>query len=149
MPQVSKNPLSPKIEKRVFSVFISSIKNAKSNQDVLDLLNDLLTPTERIMISKRLSVAFLLVEGKYTMRGISKILKVSLGTVAKTQATLTLQGKGYRKTINRMLRKKALKAILHELAEVITPVPPKGVNKAAWYRKRRSSRIRRKEPLTT
>ena len=44
--------------------------------------DDLLTPTERIMFSKRLAILYLLAKG-YTVRSIQEMLRVSPSTVAR------------------------------------------------------------------
>lgn len=147
MTQVSKHPLSPKIENRVYEIFIDSIKRARSSDEVFLFLNDLLSPVEGTMLAKRVAIAFLLIERRYTYKDISKILRVSRGTIAKVNAVLATQGSGYRKIIRGMLRRKAAKQLMSELAEVIRPLPPKGASKADWYRKRRKKRLKRQEPL--
>ena len=74
MSQVSKHFMNPKIATKVYEVFINSIKNTQSSNDVIDFLNDLLSEPEKIMLAKRVAVAFMLLENKYTYNQISKTL---------------------------------------------------------------------------
>ena len=147
MVQISKHPVAPRVDERIYEIFIDSIKNVRYKPDVISFLNDLLSPTERIMLAKRVTTAFLLIKGKYTYDQISKILRVSKGTIAKIHAILAVQGEGYRKIIIQMLKKQAIKQVLSELVEVITPIPPKGANWSEWYRERRKAKLKRQEPL--
>ncbi len=67
MTQVSKIPLHKEVENRVYEVLMESIAVARSHETVNKLLNDLLSPVERLMIAKRLSIALLLMK-KYDQR---------------------------------------------------------------------------------
>lgn len=132
MGRVSKHFMNPEIEKRVYEVFIESVKNTKTSSEVVDFLNDLLSSVEKIMMAKRVAVAFLLLQDKYTYDEISKTVKVSRGTIAKIHATFALQGKGYRKILGDILKRKAAKSALSELLDILTPLPPKGANIGEW-----------------
>lgn len=147
MGRVSKHFMNPQIEKRVYEVFIESVKNIKTPGEVVDFLNDLLSPVEKIMMAKRVAVAFLLLEDKYTYDEISRTLKVSKGTIAKIQAVFALQGNGYRKILGGILKKKQAKTVISELLDAITPLPPKGTNIGEWKKMKREARWKRKKPL--
>lgn len=147
MTQVSKHPLSRQIEKRVYEIFINSIKNTKSSDEVIHFLNDLLSPVEKIMLAKRVAIAFLLIRGGYTYEQVSRTIKVSYGTIAKVHAVLALQGAGYRKIIIDMLKKEALKRVLSELTEVLTVLPPKGANWGRWRKEKIKRELAKRKPL--
>ena len=117
----SKHFMNQKIEKKVYDVFINSIRNTKSSNDVINFLNDLLSPTERAMLAKRVSIAFMLLEEKYSYEDIIKTLKVSDGTVSKVNSILVLQGSGFRKTIGNLLVRKQIRNSLSEFLDLITP----------------------------
>jgi len=147
MSRQSKHPVSPVIEQRVYKIFINSFQDAKTSEDVVSFLNDLLSAAERVMLAKRVATAFLLIEDKYTYDDISRALKISRGTIAKIHAILALQGKGYRKILGSMIKKKAIKALLEELAESLTPLPPKGTSVGMWHSERIKKKIKRQEML--
>jgi uncharacterized protein YerC len=145
--QISKHPIEPKVEKRIYEIFIDSIKNSKNTDDIINFLNDLLTSTEKVVLAKRLAVAFLLIKGDLDYRRISKTLRVSLGTIAKINTVLALQGNGYKKVISKMLLKQSIKKSFGELGEILTPFPPKGANIGEWKKARRIAKQKREEPL--
>ncbi len=140
MTQVSRLPLSAVIEERVYEIFLDSVTEVKTTDDVKKFLDDLLSPTEKIMLAKRLSIAFLLHKG-YHQRSICRILKVSLGTVNKVSLGLKLGGEGYQKVIRKILAKEGMEDFWHKIDDFINDVfPPKGRNLGSW----RSERIRTK-----
>lgn len=82
MTMVSKYPLNKKVQDRVFEIFLNTISNLKNHNDIDSFLNEFLSPTEKIMLAKRLSIAVFLSKN-YDIRSISQILKVSKNTVVK------------------------------------------------------------------
>ncbi|KKR39372.1 hypothetical protein A2210_01020 [Candidatus Woesebacteria bacterium RIFOXYA1_FULL_40_18] len=147
MSRISKHPNEEIVENKLYDIFINSIKNINQTEDVVSFLNDLLSPQEKVMLAKRIGVAYLLLQGKYTYDEIKKALRVSLGTIAKIHAVLALQGEGFRKTLQKIIFKKNVKNSLSELLEILTPLPPKGVSRGEWHKSRRQARWKREEPL--
>lgn len=139
--------MNPQIEKRVYEVFIESVKNTKTPGEVVDFLNDLLSPVEKIMMAKRVAVAFLLLEDKYTYTQIATTLKVSRGTIAKIHAVFALQGKGYKKILGDILKRKIAKSALSELLDILTPLAPKGTKQEYWNYLKNKERLEREKPL--
>ncbi len=139
--------MSTKIQTKVYEVFVESVKNTKTSGEVIDFLNDLLSPIEKIMMAKRVAVAFLLLEDKYTYAKISKAIKVSKGTIAKIHAVFALQGKGYRKTLGNILKRKVAKSALSELLDILTPLPPKGTKPEYWKYLKNKERLEREKSL--
>lgn len=82
MTMISNYPLNEEVKKRVFEVFLNTIKDLKTNNDVDNFLEEFLSPTEKIMLAKRLSIAVLLSKD-YDIRSISHILKVAKNTIVK------------------------------------------------------------------
>lgn len=121
MSQVSKHFMNPKISAKVYEVFINSIKNSRSKNEVVSFLDDLLSPAEKTMLAKRVAIAYLLLENKYTYREISKTLKISLGTIARVHSTFALKGIGYRKIIGNLITNKNIKNLLSEFLDLVTP----------------------------
>lgn len=101
MSQVSRRFISPKIEERIAELFISAIIKCNSHDITVSLINDLLTKNEKIILSKRLSIAFLLLED-YDFRSISIMLKVSTTTVNLVSIKLKQEGEGIRKIIEKI-----------------------------------------------
>lgn len=143
MPPVSKRFVNPKISRNIWELLVKAIGKADKRKELMPLFRDLLTPTERVMIAKRLAVAFLLLRKDYDQRQIGNTLKVSTATVARVNLILKTQGQGYRLVLERVLRDEVLKVILNEIYEIFTPLPLKGVNWGMWkkYRKERKNKL--------
>jgi len=146
MSQVSKHFMGTKISAKVYEVFINSIKNSRSKNEVISFLDDLLSSTEKTMLAKRVAIAYLLLEDKYTYREISKILKISLGTIAKVHATFALKGEGYRKIVGNLVTNKNIKNLLSEFLDLITPTK-RTLTGEKYLRPKYESKIIREEPL--
>lgn len=147
MSRISRHPIEEVVEERVSRIFINSVKDVSDTSTVVSFLNDLLSPQERVMLAKRISIAFLLLQGKHTYDDIGKTLRVSKGTIAKVHATLALQGKGFRKVLGKMILKKSTKNAVSGLVEILRPIPGKGVNRGEWYKQKRINKLKRQEPL--
>lgn len=114
MSQLSKRPLNKETEKRIYDIFTHVLADATSKEDITALLYDFLTPTERVMLPKRLSIAYLLIKG-YDQRAISQYLKVSFTTITKVSSALKNGGKGYRTMLERMATKEAFHSLLETI----------------------------------
>lgn len=131
MTQVSKYPISKDIYARCWEIFTKTLIGIKNSQDVDEIVSDLLTPTERIMLTKRLAIAFLLTEG-YEYREIEKILHVSFQTIAMVNNALKYGNNGYRKAVDRISRDENLKEILNKAARVLISPATKGKGSGTW-----------------
>lgn len=131
MTQVSKYPISKDIYDRCWEIFTKTLIGVRTSQDVDEITSDLLTPTERIMVTKRLAIAFLLNQG-YEYREIGKILRVSFQTVANVNNTLRYGNNGYKKVVNRILRDEKLKEVLNKTAQVLIAPATKGMGSGTW-----------------
>jgi Trp operon repressor len=113
MTHVSKVPVDPAIYLRVRK----NLRSAVSDRHIYgpDILEALLTPAERTMLSKRLAIVVLL-ERNYSYYKISKLLKVSIATVMRTNR---LRNKGRFSAIQRAMKKKKDGLTILEYAEII------------------------------
>lgn len=107
------------VEKRVYEVFEKSVADIRKPEDVRNFISDLLTPTEKIMLSKRLAIAVLL-EKDYNYRQISQVLKVSFQTIAAVSRQKAVGGHGYKAVADRIIEKEKTEKSLVELEESIT-----------------------------
>lgn len=93
MTMISKYPLTEDVKKRVTDIFYQSLADLKEPNQVANFLKEFLTPTEQVMLAKRISIGYLLGK-KYEARTISNILKVSVTTVTSVNR-LIKHNKGY------------------------------------------------------
>ncbi len=131
MTQISKYPITDNVYQRILDIFFKSLVEIQTGDEAKQFIKDFLSPTEQIMLSKRLAIAFLL-EKKYEFRQISRILRVSLSTVAKVSMMRKYGGEGYQKIINKILKEEQVKDFLAKVGESLTEVVSKGKGSGTW-----------------
>lgn len=132
MAQVSKYPISKDIADRIFDVFIKSLIKIKNATDAQNLADDLFSPTEKVMLAKRLAIAFLLMKG-YQYREISKLLRVSVTTIASVNLSLKYGSNGYKAILERISKEEQLEEFFLGIAEKLFSIPASGgKGSGAW-----------------
>lgn len=132
MSQVSKYPISGDVWDRIFEIFLKSLVEIKNREDADEFISDLLTPTEKIMLSKRLAIAFLL-EKNYDYRTIQKIIRVSAPTISSVNILLKYGGKGYKKLVAKIIKDEKLMAFLENAVSKTLSMPAKaGKGGGVW-----------------
>lgn len=141
MTQVSKRFLQKEAEERILDLFWTSLSSASKEQIAL-FLDDLLTPTEKIMLAKRLAIAFMLLKN-YDYETINERLKVSDPTIWNVRTSLAYKGKGYKMIIEKIMSKERWEKFWGELDLFFTQIiPPRpGTN---WTEVRRKQWEKRK-----
>lgn len=127
MTMVSKYPLDKAVEKRIYEIFLKTFADLRDPQGLNDFLEYFLSPTEKIMLAKRLSIAVLLAK-EYDYRTICRILHVSLSTVADVALIMKHRGPGYKKVVNKIVEDAKLEEfwdqidyMLEKMAIPLTP----------------------------
>ena len=100
--KVSK--LSQKERNDLFLDFCQTLADLKKPKEVALFLKDLLGAQEMEMLAKRLQVAKLLVGGM-TYEEITKIARVSHGTISRVNFWMQMSGSGYRMVAKRAKKK--------------------------------------------
>jgi uncharacterized protein YerC len=140
MAQVSKRKLDPRILQKVFDLFLDSLTSTGNRKQTKEFLDELLTPTEKIMLAKRIAIAYLVLQG-LDQRSIANFLKVSTSTVAKISLLLKIQGDGLPKVLGRLLRRKKIANVLDSIAEILLDsTPPVSYSKRKEWRKNKLQR---------
>lgn len=146
MPQVSRYVLKKDVEKRLYFVFEKTISDLRKAAEVKSFVNDLLTPTEKIMLAKRLGIAVLVAKG-YDYRSITKVLKVSSSTVLAVIKQSAISGRGYKIAVNHILCDEGREAVFlkieHALGKVISGHPAGKARADAYYHLRQEQISRR------
>ena len=126
MPHVSNNALSPEVEKQLWSAFIQAFK-VQNSESFAHFLTNLLTPTEKIMLAKRLMIAVLLQRG-YRYAAICHVLKVSKTTVNVIRRSAMDTEKGYDAILKEFSRRSRNLGILTTIERILNAVnlPVKG-----------------------
>jgi len=143
MAQVSKRFLHKKVEERILDLFWTSLSSLSTKQKVALFLNDLLTQTEKIMLSKRLAIAFMLMKG-HGYPTINDRLKVSDPTIWNVKTGLSLRGKGYKMAIEQIMNKEKWEKFWQDLDHFFEEILPPmyGTN---WKEARRKQWQKRRE----
>lgn len=100
-------------------------------------LNDLLTPTEKIMLSKRLMASVLLQRG-YSYGAVCRALKLSRATVSIIQRDLARGGEGYRAVFQKFFQQsrgaRSAGVIERFLQAITLPVKGSSSSMRRWKR---------------
>lgn len=147
MPQVSKYPIAQDVYDRIFEIFFKTIADVRLPSDVRNFFDDFLTPTERIMLAKRLSIAVLLAKN-YDYRAISKILRVSPATIAAVNVFYKYAGHGYKRVVEKILREEKQEEFWNKIDDLLSEtIPPKGRNWYYWRKDREAMKRKRQKPF--
>ena len=103
MTRISSKKLAPKAQNQMFFLFWKTLADLKTARDLEFLTNDLFSPVEKIMISKRFMIALLLHKG-LSFRQICKVLRVSPNTVNSIARKINKNSRGYGQLMGRTLK---------------------------------------------
>ena len=117
MPQVSKNKLSKKVEEDLCNTLELILSGLTKKDAIKSFLVSFLTPTERIMLAKRLSIVILLREN-VPQSQIAQALHVTRVTVARMELFLEARGQGYEVIFNILKKEKAINEIKSMLLDL-------------------------------
>lgn len=123
MPQVSRRRLEKDVQVRIQELFYDAFKHAQSNNSLSNFVNDLLTDTEKKMVSKRLAIAYLLLQ-EYPYRVIADLLKVSTTTVGRVKLVLDEKGAGYRSVLIKMAKQQEFQEKWSKIEYMISTFMP-------------------------
>lgn len=150
MTQVSRYPIAKEIEARIFEILLKTIADLKNSEEINGFLEDFLSPVEKIMLAKRLSIAVLLAKG-YDYRQIRNILRVTPSTIASVNLTLKYKGSGYKRVVEKILAAERIDEFWQKIDEILSEisglVPPKGRDWSYWRRKREQEKRKRRKPF--
>ncbi len=148
MAQVSKRYLQKEVEERILDLFWMSLAMLSTKEKVAMFLDDLLSPTEKLMLSKRLAIAFLLIKG-HDYPSINNRLKVSDTTIWNVKMSLTYRGKGYKMAIEQIMNKEKWEKFWDDLDHFLTQaLPPRpGTNWTEARRKQWEKRRKKQKPF--
>lgn len=140
MTQVSRNPLGKETNKEIQSTLWWLLARLNNDSDIQNFLNGLLTKTEKVMLAKRLAIAFLLSKG-YTYRDISDVLKVGTATVCRIREMMDRTNGDYEIFIKKLEKREELKKFSEQVDKVVSGllsiIPPQKTDmkgRAKWLR---------------
>lgn len=148
MTQVSRYPISKAVYERVLEIFFGILVRIKTKSEAEQFIHDFLTPTERVMLTKRLAIAFLLEKG-YEHRTICRVLRVSAATIARVNLVKQYGGEGYQRMISKLMRDEKIKDFLLGVAEAVSRMGSVGGKGSGGWRhlRREIEKERTKKPF--
>jgi len=143
MSQISKYPIHKSVEKRMFEIFVSTISYLKSTDDIEEFLHDFLSPVEKIMLAKRLTIAVFLAKG-YSYPSIKQILRVTPTTIATVSLSLKYSGNGYKKMVEKILSDEKKNNFWQKIEDILATVPKAKGSDWSYQRKNYEKKKRSK-----
>lgn len=113
MTRISRFKLPQGVLLKIYQLFFEVMARSKPKEIFLEIINDILSPTERIMIAKRITIIYLLIKG-IDQRSIAKTLKVSTSTVSRYAVLIEGKEKGVRKIVENMIKKEKVLDFLED-----------------------------------
>ncbi len=144
MTKISNYPIHKDVEKRMSEIFQSAIKNLNNPLEIEDFLNDFLSPVEKIMLAKRLSIAILLAKG-YRYASISQILRVTPITISTVSLRLKYSGKGYKKMVEKILTEEKKDEFWQKIDNLLSYIPPSKGSSWVYHRKKHEEEKRKRK----
>lgn len=140
MTKISRRYLNKELENHIFEFFLKAIVDIKTTNEAKAFIEDLLSPTERIMLIKRLAIAILLTKG-YTYDSIDDTLKVSRSTIMNVSLWLKHGKSGYRNVVNKILEKQKREELFDKIEEILIKLsPPKRFGSMAFEEKQKEGK---------
>lgn len=146
MAQVSRRKIKEEKLERIFDLFFDVIVKVKDKKQADNVLKELLTPTERIMIAKRIACFYLIMKN-VPSREIKKLISYSTSTAAYMKYALDTS-KSLKDFIKKRMKDEAVINFIKDLGvELLYASGRKGSdwssNKKTYYDYQR----RRQEPI--
>lgn len=131
MAQVSRYPVRQEVYEQIFTLLLRVVSESRPKEKATHLLDDLLTPTEKIVLAKRLGIALLLAKG-YSYEEIEKILRVSKPTIATVNMTLKYKGRGYKSFVEKILREQKFRKAWEKIEDLVLGALSHGKGSGSW-----------------
>jgi len=142
MTRISRYKLKDYVYEKMFGLFFEVITNSKNKEGFNQLMKELLSPTERIMVAKRVVLVYLLLQ-EIDYQVICRVLKVSSSTISKFKL-LTDNKSGMIDILKKTMRNDKIRLFVFELMSDLFPPGMYGTNwESAWKRKLEISRVKR------
>lgn len=118
MPHVSKFKLSKKSEEQLKRTLDLIFSKLTKEHETRSFLTSLLSPTEKLMLAKRLAIIILLNEG-FSQTEIAGALHVTRETVSRVQLLYEMRGEGYDLALQKLKDEKLMEEVKGLLVEIV------------------------------
>ena len=139
MARISKKKLEKDVLEKLFGLFFEIVGKKNNKEEFRKVIQELLSPVERIMVAKRIAIVYLLLKN-IDYRVIEEVLKVSSATIARYHFQLE-KSDGIVPSFKRILTSDKISLFLNEFFDALFPPGTYGTDwKGAWQRKFRIQR---------
>ncbi len=114
MVRVSKFRLREEILIRLYQLFFEVMSRSAKKDLFFEIINEIFSPTEKIMMAKRITIIYLLIKGVDQVV-IANTIKVSTGTVSKYAVMFYNKDTKLVKLIRRMIAKEKVLDFLDDV----------------------------------
>lgn len=129
MTHISKKSVDGKILEKIYDFLVIALTDIKNKGEMRAFLDSLITPTEKIMLAKRLAIVYLISEN-VSLGKISEMLAVTPSTICKIKVWLKIEGAGYSNAMEKIKKSEnftAIKTILWETFDELTKSPARRI----------------------
>lgn len=135
MTRISRLPVEDKVLEKLYSLMFAVVGSMDEEEEFAQIINELLSPTEKIMVAKRVAIIYLLMK-KIDYFNISNVLKVSSTTIAKFHSMINKR-KAITNSLKIIVKSEKAKDFFKKLFIDLQRKPGTyGVDwKSAWQRK--------------
>ncbi len=145
MSQASRRFTPDSVYEEIFRFLLTSIKSARSFRSAESFVNVILTRSEKLMIGKRIAIAFLLRKGG-SYEDISSILRVSRTTIARVNNKLE-SSTSFQRFVDRVLTQEKIELGLFKIVERLGKAWGYGKGGAFWRGMREIAEKERKRSI--
>ncbi|BCX15032.1 MAG: hypothetical protein KatS3mg088_715 [Patescibacteria group bacterium] len=143
MPKLSSKKIDRQLEKEILNQFWVSIAKINTVDGASQFFSDILTETEKKMISKRLAAAILLAREK-SATDIKNSLNLTYSTIGTIAAWVKNAKKETRRILLQFSKEKNWEAIVDKIEEILDKLPPRyGTNWSLVEKERYQRKIKR------
>lgn len=96
--------LSPGERNKILDDFYSMVTSLRNRKQVINFFKDLLTPSEAVMLARRIQIAKMLLQG-YNYLEISNKLKTGIDTITRVQRWLKDGFGDYMKSLDKIIKR--------------------------------------------
>jgi len=138
MVNISKKKLSSETLEKIFRLFLEVMSRSLDSGEFLECANEIFSPSEKIMMAKRITIIYLLVKGIDQLT-VADVLKVSTATVAKFAMLNFKQESRLIELMKSMMKKEKVLNFLEDLVTdlFIQPGIKMGHHKLYWEHQRK------------
>jgi len=134
MTRICRIPVEDKVLQRLYFLLFEVVNCMDEEESFSEIINELLSPTERIMVAKRVAIIYLLMK-KINYENIADVLKVAPATIAKFHKIMIENG-SIKKALKGIVANEKVKDFLEKLYLEFRGPGTYGVNwGSAWRQK--------------